>query len=279
MVSIDQITELESNTVINSLDFSGETTVTITLTGGSCWRTLTSPVAGETYAAFFQRFRTNSTDYGGLWTQGTGITGARATSGTPNEYTLNSTGNDWIAVQDLNQVIPAGTGILMTIFDRDDFANGASTGFPKTATILETEAENSSPVTVNLGSLAGTSNASEAFSMLGNPFKSTIDFNDLIRNDVQEIAWIYNRNAGGFTNGSNGGWISWNGSSGDIAGGLITLGQGFVVQNMVSPTSPSVVFPESAKELGGTFYGREQNCPDYVRLEVQGEQLYSSMWL
>ncbi|NBC64041.1 MAG: hypothetical protein GVY07_00080, partial [Bacteroidetes bacterium] len=128
--------------------------ISIELTDGSCWRTMTSPVAGETYQDFFARFRTNNTDYGGLWTQG--ATGARFTGGDPNVFTLNSDGSDWVAVGDLTQSIPPGTGFLISVFDEDDFNNPSSSGFNKIATIDGSDVENSSAVTVDLGTPSGT---------------------------------------------------------------------------------------------------------------------------
>jgi len=256
-----------------------EDDISLILTQGPCWRTLTSPVAGDTYAGFLARFRTNDTDFGGLWTQGDGITGARSDDfGDPNVFTLNANGNDWVPVTDLTQPIPAGTGFLISVFDQDEYNNPASAGFDKIAVIADSEPENN-PLTVNLGTLNGTTDASEGFSMLGNPFKTSIEFDLLNLDQVQEIAWIYDRNAGGTTNGNNGGWISWNGNSGDIEDGVITPGQGFVVRNNQSASNPSVEFPAGAKTSGGEFYGKEINRPDFVRMEIDGEELYNSMWL
>gem|GEM_PF-3100533 len=254
-----------------------DSTFTIELTDGPCWRTLSSPIEGETYQDFFARFRTNDTDYGGLWTQG--VTGARTPAGGANVFTLDDDGSDWVAVEDLSQTIPAGTGVLMTVFDEDEYNNTSSAGFPKLAEFEGSEIENESPVEVILGTPNGTTDSGgvddpdfQGFSMLGNPYKSTIDFNELTLSDVQQIAWIYDR--------STGQWISWNGNSGDITNGLIAPGQGFVVQNVVSPAgTPSVTFPEAAKTSGGTFVGKQQNRPDFLRLEIEGEELTSSMWL
>lgn len=252
------------------------TSPTIELTEGTCWRTLTSPVE-ESYEEFFARFRTDGTDYGGLWTQGV-PDGARTTFGEPNVFTLDEDGSEWVVVEDLSEAIPAGTGFLISIFDRDEFENPASEGFPKTADNFDTDPERQAPVTVNLGTSIGTTDTGgdndpnfQGFSMLGNPYKSAINFNSLNRTEVQEIAWIYDRNTSG--------WISWNGTSGDITNGVIAPGQGFVVQNVESPSNPSIEFPESAKTTGSNFFGKQADQPDFVRLEIEGEELYSSMWL
>ncbi len=255
--------------------FTNSPSPTIELTEDTCWRTLSSPVE-ESYEEFFARFRTDGEDYGGLWTQGV-PNGARTTFGDPNVFTLNEDGSEWVPVNDLSETIPAGTGFLISIFDRDEFENPASEGFPKIADNFGTDPEQQAPVTVNLGTPAGTTESGgdndpdfKGFSMLGNPYMSAINFNALNRTDVQEIAWIYDRNSG---------WISWNGTSGDITNGVIAAGQGFVVQNVESPSNPSVEFPETAKTTGGAFFGKQKERPDYVRLEIEGEQLNSSMWL
>jgi uncharacterized repeat protein (TIGR01451 family) len=264
---------------INNNDDSAEVTprIRIELTDASCWRTLTSPVAGETYQEFFERFQTNDTDYGGLWTQG--ATGARFTGGDPNVFTMNSNGSDWIAIGDLSQTIPAGTGFLISVFDQDDFTNPSSTGFPKVAEIDGTDIENTSSVSVTLGSVSGTTASAgdddpnfQGFSMLGNPYKSPIDFDLLSRSDIEQIAWVYDRSIGS--------WISWNGTSGDITNGIIAPGQGFLVQNVESPTgTPNITFPEISKTTGGSFVGKNQIEPDFIRFEIEGEQLYNSAWL
>ncbi|TVR14956.1 MAG: T9SS C-terminal target domain-containing protein, partial [Balneolaceae bacterium] len=247
-----------------------ESTFTIEITDGPCWRTLSSPIAGETYAEFFARFRTNGSDFGGLWTQG--ATGDRANGfGDPNVFTMNSDGTAWVPVSDLSVEIPAGTGVLISVFDEDEYNNPSSAGFPKIAEFDGSDIDHESPVTVNLGTPEGTTSDANGFSMLGNPYKATIDFNELTRNEVEQIAWVYDRNTGN--------WLSYNGSNGDITDGLIAPGQGFVVQNVSSASSPSVEFPETAKTTGGTFVGKQQDRPDFVRLEIEGEELRSSMWL
>ena len=116
--------------------------------------------------------------------------------------------------------------------------------------------------------------------MLGNPFFSSVDFDLLTTNGINGTVWIFDRNAGGFdVNGNNGNWISWNGSTGDITDGIIAGGQGFVVKNINPTSSPNVTFEEEDKTTGGTFYGKESEKPDHIRLEVRGPGVYNSAWL
>ena len=249
----------------------------IELTIGPCWRMLTSPIE-QSYQDFFALFRTDDTDFGGLWTQGSGITGARTSFGDPNVYTMNGTGDNWTPVTDLTETIPPGTGMLISVFDEDEYQNASSAGFPKTFEFFGTD--NSVPVSVDLGTPNGTTDSNDGYSMLGNPFFSSVDFDLLTTNGINGTVWIFDRNAGGFdVNGNNGNWISWNGSTGDITDGIIAGGQGFVVKNINPTSSPNVTFEEEDKTTGGTFYGKESEKPDHIRLEVRGPGVYNSAWL
>ena len=252
--------------------------IDLSVTVGPCWRTLSIPTSGQSYQDFFASFRTDDMDYGGLWTQG--ATGARYTGGDPNVYTMDGAGGNWTPITDLTTTPAAGTGILISVFDEDDFGNAASSGFPKTAELSGTE--NSAPVSVSLGTPNGTTNSVDGFSLLGNPFYSAVDFDDLTKSGITGNVWIYDRNAGGTdANGNNGGWISWNGTTGDITDGIIATGQGFVVQNSNPTSSPNVTFEEADKTTGGTFYGKEneQILPDHLRMEIRGEGVYNSAWI
>jgi len=258
---------------------SSNTERSVTLKTGPCWRTLTSPVAGQTYQEFFEAFDTPGGN--GLWTQGT--TGARDENGDPNVLTLNGDGDDWIAVPDLTQPIPPGTGFLMSVFEDDDGINTTGS-FNKTASF--TGVQNSAGFTVELSTTPGTGSGTSGsgFSILGNPFKSDLDFNKLETDQITESIWIYDRNAASTTNGNQGGWVSYNASTnaGDITDGIISPFQGFVVQK-TDPVSgtPSVTFPIASLsgDTGAPFFGKETSKPDFVRLELSGENLYNSMWL
>lgn len=232
---------------------------TFTLTIGPCWRTLSSPIAGLKYNELLDD----------LWTQG--ASGADITAGDPNIYLMNSTGDDWTPLGDLNQVISPGTGFLMSVFTDDEY--GISGSWDKTISAGGTE--HAAPVTVETPEMSGADNG---FSILGNPYKTPISFDALSLNDVESTVWIYDRNGNGTTNGSQGNWISWSGGVGDIKDGIIDPFQGFVVRNVSSPSDPSVTFPESSKTTGGEFYGKNQSL-SYLRLEIQGETLYNSMWI
>lgn len=256
------------------ITYNYEPVTNIQITEGPCWRTISSPEE-QSYADFFAAFETGGTSYGGLWTQGSGITGARSSTGGANVFTLNSDGTDWTPVTNLNATMPAGTGVLISVFEQDEFENASSAGFPKVAEFTNV----GSPSNVTLGTPNGTTNSATGFSMLGNPFNTAIDFNVLFDNStgIEEAAWVYDRNA----DGGSGGWVSTNDAGlGDLTDGIIAAGQGFVVQNTASPGTPSVDFQDPVKvPKTGTFYGKKADKPDHLRIEVRGENVYNSAWI
>ncbi|NBC67200.1 MAG: hypothetical protein GVY07_16285, partial [Bacteroidetes bacterium] len=185
---------------------------------------------------------------------------------------MNTAGDDWSPLGTLDQEITPGTGFLISVFTDDEF--GQTGGWDKTITVGGTE--HPSPVTVGSTDMA---TGGSGFSILGNPYKSPIRFDALNRSDVDDAVWVYDRNAAGTTNGSQGNWVSWSGGAGDLKDGIIDPFQGFLVRNDNSPSNPSVTFPESSKTTGGDFYGKENNLQNVVRMEVRGESLYNSMWI
>lgn len=233
-----------------------------TLTLGPCWRTLSSPIQDLQYNELLDD----------LWTQG--MPGADYTEGEANIFVMNPTGNDWTPLANLDQEITPGTGFLISVFTDDEY--GTPGNWDKTITVGGTE--HSAPVTVTNTDMATDG---FGFTLLGNPYKRSIRFDGLNHTDVDDAIWVYNRNASGTTDGSQGSWVSWSGGVGDLTDGIIAPFQGFLVRNSEFPSGsgPSVTFPESSKTTGGEFYGKQKQPLHFIRMEVQGESLYNSMWI
>lgn len=245
------------------------------VTVGECWRTLSSPVEDITYAQLLDDF----------WTQG--VTGAKNDqTGTPNVYTLNSGGTDWVAIPDLTVTIEPGTGFLISIYDQDGSGTIPDPAWPKILSVSGTEP--TSPVEVS--GLPPNSSTNDGFAILGNPFQSPIELDELNLVGVYSAFYVYDRNTGGPTIASDGvsqiqgGWRSYGVdatgvSVGDITDGIIRPFQGFVVQTSTDNGTRSVTFPETAKTTGGMFYGKRRTLQNYIRFEVGNENLYNSMWV
>ncbi len=244
------------NLYFNNLNVSSPQ-ASISLTNSEGFRLLSSPIA-TTYSDLLDE----------VWTQG--ATGADATNGDPNVYTWNKSSTDdantnWAGVTDLSGSLVAGNGLLAYIFADDDY-DGSGDAFPKTLAVTGSE---------NAVDVAPTLNANvNGWTLVGNPFATTIDFDNTTKNDLTDVAYVWDPNSG------EGAWKTWNGSTGDVTDGLVTSFQGFFVQNNGTAASPSITFGEASKGSGGTFLGKANtNQMGKVRLEVTGQNLLNSTWL
>jgi len=175
---------------------------------------LSSPVDGATYADLLAP----------IWTQG--FPGADYSSGTSNVLiwpdVSGFSDGSWVSPNNLNDVISPGTGFIVSVFGDDDF-DGTDDGFPKTLSLAGVE---------HTGTIEPDLNSDDSgWTLVGNPFGDPIDFDDLTKSDLTNVAYIYDRNAGGTTNSNAGGWRSTNGTFGGITDGIIAPFQGFFVEN------------------------------------------------
>jgi len=239
--------------------------ITITLTGGSCFRTLSSPVAGLTYAEMLEP----------VWTQG--IPGSDWADADANVWTwpLDVAGNtdSWVPLANMTDVIPAGTGFLMSVFDLDDYEDEASDVWPKTITI-PAGPQNAFVLSANM-----MNENPDGWTLAGNPLQSNIDLSSLTTSGLTGAYYVYDRNLSGETDGNPGGWRSTASGFGDITDGAIAVGQGFFVQNDGTTADRSILFTNAATS-DGEFYGKENDeRKDFVRFELNGESSFSSAWV
>lgn len=240
--------------------------ITINLTGGSCFRTLSSPVAGLTYADMLAP----------LWTQG--ADGSNHEDGDANIWTwpLNASDNtdNWVPLANMDDVIPAGSGFLMSVFDQDDFDDPNSDGWPKTITIP------AGPQNASVLSGSMMNENPGGWTLAGNPLQSNIVVTQLTTTGLTDAYYVYDRNLSGETDGNPGGWRATADGYGDIVGDAIAVGQGFFVQNTNVTEDRSIIFTNDSRTSAGEFYGKEkEERKDFVRFELNGESTFSSAWV
>jgi len=210
----------------------------VVIRGSQGWRFMSAPT-NQTYATLLDP----------IWTQG--ATGSNhEESQQPNVFSFDPTveeNDGYVAIGDLDTEIVPGSGFVIYIFDKDDLDDEDSARWPKVLTLNGTE--NSG--TVNPTIFGG----SETFSLVGNPFFSTISFEGFDKNDIADQVFVYSHNfQGPFNQGDDapavggGGWRTWNGTAGSLTDGHIAPFQAFFVKNVEDPTgTPSLSIPESAK--------------------------------
>ena len=252
---------------VENYEIDGEPcTVDISLTLQECFRLLSSPLEGLQYDEMLAD----------LWTQG--VPGSSYPPGPDaNIFSWNLSSSDnaagnWNPLSTMDAEMPLGTGFLISVFGDDDF-DGSDDGFPKTINIPT----GPQPASVTLNTANGNINTNgDGWTLAGNPYQYNIDITGFITNDLTGSYYVYDTNAGG----GAGGWVSNAGGFGDLVNDAIAVGQGFFIQNVASPSDPELIIPGTAETSDGQFYGKENDQKaDYVRLEMTGEEVYSSTWV
>ena len=203
-----------------------------TISGNSGFRMMSSPVAGQIYSDLLSE----------LWTQG--MTGADVTDGTANVWTLNVASQSWTALTNISgsgsgASLTAGTGFLVYVFDDTDWDGDSD--LPVTISVVG-KLNNSS---ASLGSIADGE-----YGLAGNPFATTIDWDDVTKTNLSGTVNVWDDAASG--------WKSWNGSSGSLTNGLIAPYQGFWVEASGGTGSITIETADKSNS-SGTFYRTMDN--------------------
>ena len=199
------------------------------ITGDGGFRMLSSPVAGQVLGNLL----TNA------WTQG--MTGADITSDNANVWTFNVSGQSWTALSDISgsgTSVAAGQGFLAYVFA--DNNNDGTADLPITLSV--SGSENSGSATYP----ASGSIAANAWGLAGNPYHSTIDWDNVTKTNVTSTAYVWDD--------ANSAYKSWNGTTGGLTNGLIAPFQGFWVQATSSGGGSIVISSSSKTTSAGTFY-------------------------
>lgn len=168
--------------VSDATSFSASSTLSITLDATSTSVAGTSGVSA--WHLFANPFTTNMSDLlSSIFTQGI-ATGADATSGVSNVYTFSESTQTFNAPTNLNTSLNAGVGLAVFTFADDDPSTAGIQGdWPKTLSVSGTTTHGS-PVNVAVSNTdldgGGTLTNDEGWNLVGNPFGTAIDVDDVI---------------------------------------------------------------------------------------------------
>ncbi|MAO66706.1 MAG: hypothetical protein CL666_17065 [Balneola sp.] len=271
-LQIDQGTLVTNNglTVNSGASFTNSGTITGTftfqreLTGSAGYRLLSVPFSSITYDSFLDP----------IWTQGQSdseANGGDTNEGDSNVFTWDKTSTDdantnWSGVTDLSGTINAGNGFLVYVYEDDNYSDPDGIVWPKTLSV--TGNENSVDTSPDLNTNV------DGFTLVGNPFASTIDFDNVEKTDLTNVAYVWDPGTSQ--------WLTYPQQTGlgDLTDGLISPFQGFFVQNNDPAPAPAITFDADSKVTGGDFKGKAQNeQKTFVRLALNGNDLSNSMWL
>jgi hypothetical protein len=106
--------------------------------------------------------------------------------------------------------------------------------------------------------LTYTSGKGNGFNLVGNPYPSAINgSSSWTKTNVDNSIWVYD----------NGNYLTWNGSTGTLTGGIIPAMQGFWVK--ANAGGPSLTIPNSARTASAQAYYKE-SVQDMLHLQVDG---------
>ena len=191
---------------------------------------LSSPVSNGTYSDLLAE----------LWTQGmTGSDAAEASGDNVWTFALGSgAAGTWSAATNLGNTMTAGAGFLVYVFADNNF--DGTDDLPVNLSVSGSE---------NSGSVTYNNIDDNQYGLSGNPYYTTIDWDDVTKNNVTGTVYVYNDAKSG-----GAGYINWNGSSGDLTGGLIAPFQGFWVQATGSGSGSIQIQTADKATSAGTFY-------------------------
>ena len=235
---------ISSAGIVNGVDISGSAGFSL----------LSSPVSGQIYYDLLDE----------LWTRGmTGSDGGGTAA--PNVWTLDVSGQSWTALTDISNSgnsLTAGQGFLVYVFTDTDY--DGDNDLPVTLSIDGTV--NQASVTVPS---SGSIGASE-WAVAGNPYAFTIDWDDVTKTNVESTVYVYDNAKSGSP-----GYISWNGSTGDLTNGLLSPFQGFFIQATSSGSGTITIDVADKSTSTGTFYRREKDDPSAsMFFEITSESQY-----
>ena len=232
----------------------------VKISGNAGFRMLSAPVSNGTYSDLLSE----------LWTQGmTGSDAPEASGDNVWTWTVGSGGaGSWSVVSNLGATMTAGAGILVYAFA--DNNNDGTDDLSVTLSVSGTESSGD----VRYPSGSGTIE-DDRYGFAGNPYYQTIDWDDVAKSGVRSTVYIHDDAKSG-----GAGYISWNGSSGDVTNGLIAPFQGFVVHSLGIGAYINIQEADKSSSVG-TFYRMVDGANDGSSfLEfTTADGGYSKSWL
>lgn len=226
------------------------------------------------------------------WQMQTHITGSttgangfdQTVSGNPSMFVYNNqqaTGSGWEAIANTNATnLRTGQGYRLLVRGDRTPTNitAASQPLMNTAvTLSATGTVTTGTVTFNTNSATPINNTTNTttngFSLIGNPYVNTVNWDNVIKNDLTDAYYAWDANMG--TPAQRGRYVVYSTALGSNNGAsavnqYIQPGQAFFVKNETVGTPGSIIFQESDKVGGNTVSNQVFSVPTpLARIELQ----------
>jgi len=242
---------------------SGESRFERELVTNPGWRLLSSP-AVSTYGDFLDK----------IFTQG--YTGSSDDTLSPSVlyYDESYAGTDnqrWRKPNNSTETLTAGRGLFVYVFGStaDPLYN-----IPFPVTIDVDGSENEGVASEFDFGATYTTTADSGWNLIGNPFGSTIDWDNFnwTKTNMDGSIYIWNPNS----NGGSGSYLSWNGTVGTLGDGLIAPFQGFWVK--ANAATPVLKVGYSAKTQGTSFLGKINEEPPHFYIKAESNDFQEKIF-
>ncbi|MBI9036529.1 MAG: T9SS type A sorting domain-containing protein [Bacteroidales bacterium] len=117
-----------------------------------------------------------------------------------------------------------------------------------------------------------TSGEGDGWNLIGNPYPSAIDWDEETwsRTNVDGTVYVYDGTAGQY--------ISWNGTTGGLDGGIIPAMQGFLVK--ANAASPSITIPTASRvHSSQAYYKSSETIKDLLVLNAAGNDYEDNIYI
>jgi len=226
------------------------------------------------------------------WQMQTHITGStsgangfdQTVSGNPSMFTYNNqqtTGSGWEAIANTNATnLNAGQGYRLLVRGDRTPTNITAASLPlmnTAVTLAATGTVTTGTVTFNTASATPINNTTNTttngFSLIGNPYVNTVNWNNLTKNDLTDAYYAWDANMG--TPAQRGRYVVYSTTLGSNNGAsavneFIQPGQAFFVKNSTLGTAGSITFQENNKIGGSSVSNQVFSEPaPLARIELQ----------
>ncbi len=219
---------------------SGDIQLGREISGNTGWRVLGAPLT-STYGDFLDS----------LFTQG--YTGSDSATGSPSvlwyDETYGGTDNQrWRKPSNITDATVPGRGLFVYVFGNIPGEAAYSKDLPAILDIAGDEDLGTADV-FDFG-VTYTALADTGWNLIANPFAATIDWDAAgwTKTNMDNTIYVWDASL----NSGNGGYLTWNGTTGSLGDGLIKPFQGFWVK--ANASAPELKLNVSNKTSGGVFY-------------------------
>jgi hypothetical protein len=184
----------------------------------------------------------------------------------PHDETTNTWGEEIIPVE---TPLALGKGYECWVGD-DSYNNDETIVFPGQL--------NAGDLTTGSGGFYGLTYSGTGYNFISNPYPSALkgNINTWTKTNVDNSIWVWQGTGTGMGGGGN--YLTWNGTTGSLTGGIIPAMQGFFVH--ANNSGASLTLPQSSRTHSSQLYYKDSGLPlNTLRVNVTGNSCFDAVFI